>query len=383
MKILAASAAVVIFSITAFTPPTFIKQTPKSPTFGQQKIQVAILLDVSNSMDGLIEQAKAQLWNMVIVMGKTKCETGNPKIEIALYEYGRSDNSEQAGFVKQISGFSTDLDQLSLELFKLTTNGGEEYCGQVIYTSLDQLQWDTYPLSYKTIFIAGNEDFLQGNLSYTKACDEARKKGVIVNTIYCGDRLMGIQEHWNLLDECGNGSFTNIKQDAKIEDPPTPYDSTLITLNYRLNSTYLYYGERGTLHYDNLQAADNFNAELGNTARLMRVQAKSTTNGYVNYGWDLVDANRADSSFIYKLDLKTLPDSLKNKSREEIREAINKKTKERQAIQTEIQRVSEHRNKYLLAERTKGTAINNTPTLESEVEKIIRAQVTRFKMRID
>ena len=34
------------------------------------KIQVAILLDVSNSMDGLIEQAKAQLWNMVSVMGR-------------------------------------------------------------------------------------------------------------------------------------------------------------------------------------------------------------------------------------------------------------------------------------------------------------------------
>jgi hypothetical protein len=185
------------------------------------------------------------------------------------------------------------------------------------------------------------------------------------------------------LGECGNGSFTSINQDAKIEDPPTPYDSTLITLNYRLNSTYLYYGERGALHYENLEAADNFNAQLGNTANMKRVQAKSTTNGYVNYGWDLVDANRADSNFVYKLDFKTLPDSLKNKSREEIREAINKKTSERRAIQTEIQRVSEQRNKYLLAEKTKATANNNTPTLESEVEKIIRAQVKRFKMRID
>ena len=36
------------------------------------KIQAAILLDVSNSMDGLIAQAKAQLWNMVSVMGKNK-----------------------------------------------------------------------------------------------------------------------------------------------------------------------------------------------------------------------------------------------------------------------------------------------------------------------
>ena len=43
----------------------FQKKSKNSP-----KIQAAILLDVSNSMDGLIEQAKAQLWTMVNVMVK-------------------------------------------------------------------------------------------------------------------------------------------------------------------------------------------------------------------------------------------------------------------------------------------------------------------------
>src|SRR5688572_17755177 len=66
------------------------------------KIQVAILLDVSNSMDGLIEQAKAQLWNMVSVMGKATCNDAVPNIEIALYEYGRPANDVRAGYVKRI-----------------------------------------------------------------------------------------------------------------------------------------------------------------------------------------------------------------------------------------------------------------------------------------
>src|SRR5688500_938766 len=60
-----------------------------APT-AKSKIQVAILLDVSNSMDGLIEQAKAQLWNMVKVLGKANNNNVHPDIEIALYEYGRS-----------------------------------------------------------------------------------------------------------------------------------------------------------------------------------------------------------------------------------------------------------------------------------------------------
>ncbi len=137
----------------AETKPVAVNANPK--------IQAAILLDVSNSMDGLIEQAKAQLWNMVSVMGKAKCDGVAPQIEIALYEYGRSSNNLADGYVKQISPFTSDLDKLSQDLFKLTTNGGDEYCGHVIHTSLNELAWDTSSLNYKVIFIAGNEDFLQ------------------------------------------------------------------------------------------------------------------------------------------------------------------------------------------------------------------------------
>src|SRR5690606_28713382 len=134
------------------------------------KIQAAILLDVSGSMDGLIDQAKAQLWNMVNTMGQTRCDSKAPEIEIALYEYGRSSNDENAGYVKQLSPFGANLDEISQQLFSLQTHGGAEYCGQVIYTSLHDLKWDTAANVYKVIFIAGNEDFLQGDLHYNKAC---------------------------------------------------------------------------------------------------------------------------------------------------------------------------------------------------------------------
>ena len=47
--------------VTGPTPP--IK--PTTPYLGKALVQVAILLDTSNSMDGLIEQAKTQLWRVV------------------------------------------------------------------------------------------------------------------------------------------------------------------------------------------------------------------------------------------------------------------------------------------------------------------------------
>ncbi|NNC69893.1 MAG: hypothetical protein HKN90_03620, partial [Flavobacteriaceae bacterium] len=51
-------------------------------------IKVALLLDTSNSMDGLINQAKTQLWEIVNELSYAKCEHEDPNLEIALYEYG-------------------------------------------------------------------------------------------------------------------------------------------------------------------------------------------------------------------------------------------------------------------------------------------------------
>ena len=358
-------------------------ETPKK-TNNNPKIQAAILLDVSNSMDGLIEQAKAQLWTMVNVMSKAKCNGETPQIEIALYEYGRDNNDLRKGYVKQITPFTSDLDDLSQKLFQLGTNGGEEYCGYVIHTSLNELNWDTTSSNYKVIFISGNEDFLQGNISYTVACTEAKKKGVIVNTIYCGDRLQGIREHWNLLGECGNGSFTNINSDAKPEDIPTPYDSTLITLNDKLNGTYIYFGANGKNKKELQGSLDASNNLINGYVGVNRAVSKASSKTYKNSSWDLVDAKSDDNKILDKVDFKTLPDSLQKKNKSELEAIVNQKSNERADIQKEIQDVNKKREVYIAEEKIKKTkAGNNSQTLESEVEKIIREQAKRFNMKID
>ena len=348
------------------------------------KIQVAILLDVSNSMDGLIEQAKAQLWNMVSVMGKVRCSDDlAPGIEIALYEYGRPSNGEASGYIKRINAFTTDLDQLSQNLFKLTTYGGAEYCGHVMYQSLSELPWDTAAGSYKAIFIAGNEDFLQGKVHWTKACELARQKGVVINTIYCGSREQGIREHWNLGGECGTGSYTNINHYAKIEDISTPYDDSLFVLNNRLNATYIAYGRQGAANRARQEATDAMNYSMNKSAAAQRVSVKSKKELYNNATWDLVDAAATDSTIASKVDRQTLPAEYKGKSSEELQQIIKAKTKERNAIQKRIAEVSAKREAYIAAEKAKKAGNkNNQPTLDTEIEKIITKQVQRCNMTI-
>jgi len=127
-------------------------------------IKVALLLDTSNSMDGLIDQAKAQLWEIVNELSYAKCKNARPNLEIALYEYGNDDLNSREGYLRKILAFTDDLDDVSKELFSLTTNGGSEYCGMVIQASLNQLDWGNNADDLKMIFIAGNEPFTQGNV---------------------------------------------------------------------------------------------------------------------------------------------------------------------------------------------------------------------------
>jgi len=384
----AAVFAISLFATTQYSKSDKKNITPVTTTVSNinlnPKIQAAILLDVSGSMDGLIEQAKSQLWNMVTTLGKATCNNGStsPQVELALYEYGRSDNDVSKGYVKQLSPFTNDLDEVSKTLFSLRTNGGDEYCGQVIYTSLDELKWDTSSQNYKVIFIAGNEDFLQGQLHYTKACAKANSKGVIVNTIFCGDRAEGIREHWNLAGECGKGSFSNINQDAVEPDIPTPFDNALTLLNNKLNETYIGYGNLGSINKIKQEEVDKLNGYSSEVIS-KRITAKAKSNVYFNSSWDLVDAVKTDSMYFNKVDMKTLPDSLKNKSRAQLQQFVKQKADERNKIQKEIENVSLDREKFIVAEKSKQQLNKNEPTMKSEVEKIIKDQAKRYNMIIN
>ena len=88
------------------------------------KIQVAILLDTSNSMDGLINQARTQLWKIVNEFTIIRLGGKTPKLEVALYEYGNNGLPAQESFLRMVVPLTGDLDKVSEAMFALKTNGG-------------------------------------------------------------------------------------------------------------------------------------------------------------------------------------------------------------------------------------------------------------------
>jgi hypothetical protein len=337
------------------------------------KVQIALLLDTSNSMDGLIDQAKSQLWKIVNEMALAKYDGQTPELQIALYEYGNDGLPSSEGYIRQVSQFTTDLDKISEDLFALKTNGGSEFCGQVIDVSLKQLQWSASNEDLKMIFIAGNEPFTQGPVNYKESCKSAIGKGIIVNTIFCGNYQQGINTQWKDGADLADGKYMNIDQNIKEVYIASPYDKAILQLNKQLNETYISYGVVGKKMKARQEVQDANAASMGTGSAINRAQSKSSVN-YSNEAWDLVDAVQEDEKALDKLKEEDKPDELKGKSKAEIKKYIEEKKKEREKIQTQITELNAKRDKYV-AEKKKENAEDNT--LDAVMIKAVKEQAIK------
>ena len=338
----------------------------------KQFVKIALLLDTSNSMDGLINQAKAQLWDIVNEFTFAKCGNDTrPELQIALYEYGNDNLASREGYIRQVLGFSSDLDDISEKLFSLSTNGGEEYCGTVINTSLKQLDWGKNPDDLKLIFIAGNEPFTQGKLNYKDATAQAKEKDVVVNTIFCGNYEQGISTQWRDGALRTGGDYMAIDHNQEIVHIATPYDDIIIKLNSKLNKTYVGYGAVGAQRVRK-QASQDANAyEMEESVAIKRAVSKSSRL-YKNSSWDLVDAVENDEKALDRLENASLPKVLQGKSKQEIKKFLEGKQLERAKIQKEIQEINTKREAYILKQKKEQKG-----ALENAMVKAIKKQAAK------
>ncbi|WP_420321600.1 VWA domain-containing protein [Flagellimonas sp.] len=344
----------------------------------KQYVKIALLLDTSNSMDGLINQAKAQLWDIVNEFTHAKCGNATrPLLQIALYEYGNDNLSSQEGYIRQVIGFSDDLDEISEKLFSLTTNGGEEYCGEVIQTSLKQLDWGKNPDDLKMIFIAGNEPFTQGKLNYQDAAHNAKEKDVIVNTIFCGNYNQGISTKWKNGATMTGGEYMAIDHNRQVVHIDTPYDDIIIKLNGQLNGTYISYGALGREKKELQMAQDSNVAGIAAGVAVKRSVSKSSRL-YKNSNWDLVDAVEDSEEILEELEVDDLPSELKGKSDKEIKAYVMEKKAEREKIQKQIQELNKKREAYI-AQNQKEEA----GELENAMLSAIKAQASKKNYKWD
>lgn len=377
-------------------------------------IQLCLVLDTSNSMDGLINQAKARLWSVVSELGRAsekhpcpRCGPTRPQLQVAVYEYGNNTIEASDGYVRLRIPFTTDLDLVSEQLFSLTTNGGLEYCGWAIRKAVSELAWvpvsggaqpgldispvpvpcirgggaahdvmgqnagpratvvcDVPPVDglvidnhqqpvMRVLVIAGNEPFTQGTVHYAEAIAEAVASGIRVHTVFCGDEREGRTTGWADGARLGNGRYMSINQDTSFIDLATPFDGRLLDMNTRLNATYLPYGGTpGRVAFERQAAQDRSSAVTGNLVG--RASVKASASLYSNIHWDLLDALEAKTITLEQLKPEDLPEVLRGKSIVDQRRIVESYQRDRERIRGEMSSIARERAEYLRNQHRRG-----------------------------
>jgi len=308
-------------------------------------VDVVICVDVSGSMQDLLDSARARVWDIVNQLSGMR---PTPELRVGLLSYGTHDSTAENGWISLRLDLTDDLDSVYAELMALTIGGGDEFVGRVVETAVDRMSWTPAWNALRIMFVAGNESADQGveGHDFRVATRAASDRGIIVNALYAGNREQGVSERWHEVARHGGGNFSAIDPATGTIQIPTPQDDLLLELNAQLNGTYLPYGERGRAGLANQVAQDTNASRLGVQSCSSRIVAKGGAL-YTNASWDLVDASLEDDFEWYRLEVRLLPEAMQAMNDEERQEHVERYRAAREAIQLDIQRVSAEREAFI------------------------------------
>ncbi|HVK16053.1 MAG TPA: vWA domain-containing protein [Fimbriiglobus sp.] len=359
-----AIAALLLAPLTASAAPP-VAEKPRA-------IDLVVCLDVSGSMNGLIDSAKIKLWDIVNELARVK---PTPNLRVALYSYGNPAYGQASGYVRKEIDLTTDLDEVYAKLNALRISGGEEYVARVTQTGLKEQKWADEVGALKVVFVCGNEPADQDKqVPLAEVAEMARKQGVIVNTIHCGPDDAGWRE---FAVKCG-GSYTTIDQDRAKRDLTTaiksPFDTELVKLGEKLNTTYVAFGAAGERGAANQLAQDRAAGAAAPAAEVARAVTKANAL-YKNSAWDLIDCLKDNPKLdVTKMKPEELPEEMRKLKPEERVAFLKKKGEERAAIQKEINELSAKRAKFVEEERKKLPKTDSEKALDEALKGIIREQ---------
>jgi hypothetical protein len=343
------------------------------------RIQLAILLDTSGSMDGLIDQARTRLWKIVNELAAARKHGRAPLLQVALYEYGQNSIPAAAGYLRRIMPLSEDLDRISEELFRLKTNGGDEYCGQVIQSAVRGLEWSGGNGDLKMIVIAGNEPFSQGATDYRDSCREAIARGIVVNTIFCGSFQEGLQSGWKAGADLADGRYLAIDADQTPPPIAAPQDVEIARLSGEMNRTYIAYGKDGAGGKARQKEQDLNAAGVSGEVMAQRAAAKSAPQ-YSHPAWDLVDARKAGAVKLEEMAEAELPQEMKGMSARERDDYVAALQARREALQKKIARLHQERERFVREKQQDQAAAS---TLDAAIIQALRGQAAGKNFSFD
>ena len=331
------------------------------------KIQMALLLDISGSMNGLISQTQGQLWNLVNEMSNYEKDNIIPQIELAIIAYGNGTVDNR--YTEVLSEFTSEIDVISEKLFGIKTYGGNEWCADAIQIALDTLDWSKDTNDLKMIIIAGNERFDQGSIAYDSICAVVAKRDILLNTVFCGEREAGIEMLWESAAIIGKGSYANINQDLELQREETPFDTKIAQLYEQYKGTYIFFGDDAFIHFQRIQEQDGKVQRMGKAFFRERIIYKLKHEPLMSY--DLIDVFEKGREHLHAIPKEQLPDALQNISKKDLEKFVMqgqiRRSFIKDAIEVYAQQVGNYYDTIYKNEEEK--------TFEMAIQEVIKKQL--------
>ena len=335
-----------------------IQGNPPKPTITQHittqhitdnpKIDVVFVLDTTGSMADLIQTAKEKIWSIATTMASAQ---RTPDIRIGLVAYRDRGDS----YVTKIVDLSDDLDSVYATLMDFAADGGgdtPESVNKALSDAVHQMSWSEQDQAYKVIFLVGDApphmDY--NEVQYPEIVAAALQKGIVVNTIQCGDIGTTI-EPWTQIASLGQGNFFQVEQSGGAVAYTTPYDKEIATLSAKLDDTRLYYGtdEEKEKMRGKVAATDKLHDGASFASRARRGVFNASAGGRTNLLGEneLVDAVMSGAVDLNDIKEDALPESVAVMAPAEQAEYVAGLASERAELKRQIQEVSQDRDSFL------------------------------------
>jgi hypothetical protein len=212
----------------------------------------------------------------------------------------------------------------------------------------------------------------QDDVTYTATVREASERGIVINTVQCGnsDSTHGI---WAAIADQTRGSYAAIQQDGGMMQIAAPMDDEIGRLNAALSATVVPYGAEEKVASTRKKADMAAAAPVAASASRHAYLGKSG-GGVVTGGGDLIDDVKSGRVQLDSLKKEELPTELRGLDKAQQKAAIEKQSAERAKIQARLDNLVRQRGEYVRHEEEKRKAEGAAEGFDGEVMNAVKAQ---------
>ena len=310
------------------------------------RVDIVFALDTTGSMGGLIEGAKAKIWQIA-----RRAQEGKPapQLRVGLVAYRDVGDA----YVTRVLDLTNNLDEVYATLSGFRAEGGgdgPEHVLKGLHDAIDAEHWSPDANAVKLIYLVGDAaphlDYKDG-ITLDGVVRDASRSGIRISAIRCGTDQATLAA-WTQIAQRTDGEVSTIEQSGGVAAVTTPFDADLARLNAALARTEVHYGSAAERSAAADVVARNLAAPAAAQADRATFYGSAAAAKAAPTKKDLAAAS-SGSAPLAALAPAELPEEMQAMSGDERTRFVEQKRKERADILEQVQTASAKREEYLHA----------------------------------